>query len=94
MSTLPRSSASSYLIFQHWTRVDLLCAVRDGDSLPAFLDEDWLALTVLDDDAQRPVGFDDAAAQFSCAMQGFYVFHREPRRLSARERPDNWTRAA
>ena len=94
MSTLPRSSASSYLIFQHWTRVDLLCAVRDGDLLPAFLDEDWLALTVLEDDAERPVGFDDAAAQFSCAMQGFYVFHREPRRRSARPSLEDWTRAA
>ena len=94
MSTLPRSSAGSYLIFQHWTRVDLLCAVRDGDLLPAFLDEDWIALKVLEDGAERPSGFDDAAAQFSCAMQGFYVFHRDRRRLSAGPGLQSWTRAA
>ena len=94
MSTLPRSSPKSYLIFQHWTRVDLLCAVRDGDPLPAFLDEDWIALKVIEDDAERPVGFDDGAAQFSCAMQGFYVFHRDRGRLSARPGVAGWTRAA
>ncbi len=94
MSTLPQSPPSSYLIFQHWSRVDLLCAVRDGDPLPAFLDEDWIALTVLEDEAERPIGFDDDGAQFSCAMQGFYVFHRSRRRLSSHVGLGGWTRAA
>ncbi|HEX2554757.1 MAG TPA: hypothetical protein VHL98_13735 [Microvirga sp.] len=94
MSILPRSSAGSYLIFQHWSRPDLLCAVRDGDELPAFLDEDWIALKVLEEHGERPIGFDEGAARFSCAMQGFYVFHRDTRRLATSLSREKRSRAA
>jgi hypothetical protein len=73
------SSASKpqiYQLFRHTRREDLWCAVPSGQSLPQVLEVqtwDLCALTV--SGIERPPGFDEAAAAFSCRLQGFYVFH-------------------
>lgn len=65
-----------YSIYRHRARVGLCCAVAEGSREPEFIEGDaWIPVETLDLRRGRPEGFDEAAAAFSCALQGFYVFH-------------------
>ncbi len=72
--TQPRQHGR-YAIFRHRTRVELCCAIVEGSKEPDFMGDGWwVPAKTLDLQTARPEGFDESAAAFSCAMQGFYVF--------------------
>jgi hypothetical protein len=70
------SKARRYSVYRHRVRADLCCAVREGSAEPDFVGgQAWLPAETLDLQTDRPPGFDEGAAAFSCAIQGFYVFY-------------------
>ena len=70
------TKAGRYSIYRHRVRAGLCCAVREGSTEPDFVaGSAWLPAETLDLKTDCPAGFDEAAAAFSCAIQGFYVFY-------------------
>ena len=69
------SQPQSYQLFRHCRREDLCCAIPRGQSLPQALGvTTWAAFDLTISGSERPPGFDEDAAAFSCERQGFYVF--------------------
>jgi hypothetical protein len=65
----------TYRLFRNQRREGLHCAVPPGVPLPSFLTgEPWHELAPLLGSHERPPGFSDTAAAFSCDCQNFYVF--------------------
>ncbi len=80
-----------YSIYRHRRRVELCCAILEGSGEPDFMEGDaWIPVETLDLHRGRPEGFDESAAAFSCALQGFYIFHwgRERHAHAASNRMD------
>jgi hypothetical protein len=72
-----------YQMYRRASQPDLCCAVRDGQPFPSiFSPNDWAPGEFLEAGDRRPPGFDEDAAAFACAVQGFYVFRWSGRRRS------------
>ena len=70
-----RAKPMNYYMFRHARAPSRCCAIRDGDGFPAALSaNDWAEAEYLDERDARPPGFDEGAARYSCAQQGFYLF--------------------
>jgi hypothetical protein len=65
----------NYQMFRHAKNPSRCCAIRDGDCFPQVLGpNEWAEAEYLDEREPRPPGFDEAAVQYACAVQGFYLF--------------------
>jgi hypothetical protein len=69
-----------YTLFRHKTRPELRCAVPAHDGLPKTLqDGTWEQDPDVFDAGSAPAGFEENAARYAIAVQGFYVFGQRTR---------------
>ncbi len=81
LSSVGSPSCMNYQMFRHAKNPSRCCAIRDGESFPQVLGpNEWAEAEYLDEREPRPPGFDEAAAQYACAVQGFYLFTWSGRR--------------
>ncbi len=72
---LRESRPRCYQMFRLAKAPSRCCAILDGDRFPQVLGpNEWAEAEYLDELGPRPPGFDEAAAQYACAFQGFYLF--------------------
>ncbi len=70
----------TYTLFRHKRRPELRCAIPAHHTLPNTLEaEVWEQDPTAFDEAAVPPGFDESAARYAIAVQGFYIFGRRTR---------------
>ncbi len=69
-----------YTLFRHKSRPELRCAVPAHSGLPNTLEgEMWEQDPVAFDAGSAPAGFEEDAALYAIAVQGFYIFGQRTR---------------
>jgi hypothetical protein len=80
-------SPPGHLAFRLYRRArepDKCCAVLEDGELPPVLDRnEWAPAEILEAHQVRPPGFNESAAEYACAVQGFYFFHWSGKRRTA-----------
>jgi hypothetical protein len=67
----------TYTLFRHKSRPQLRCAVPVNQPLPDSLEPDmWEESGTAFDERSAPPGFQESAARYAFAMQGFYIFRQ------------------
>jgi len=71
----------TYVVYRRIKRPEMCCAVLEGSEFPPVIDpSEWAPAELLRAGGERPSGFDDNVAIFSCSVQGFYLFRWSGRR--------------
>jgi hypothetical protein len=71
----------NYEMYRRAKEPDLCCAVSEGSDFPSILGpNEWAYAEFLEAGQRRPPGFDEDAAAYACAVQGFYLFRWHGRR--------------
>ncbi len=71
------TALGAFDLFRHAKRAARCCAVPQGAELPPMIEADpssWPHAGRLDLCKERPPGFNEDVAIFSCSVQGFYLF--------------------
>ncbi len=72
-----------YNVFRHKSRPELSCIVPTDHPLPAALDaEMWEEEAAILDERSAPPDFQESAARYAFAIQGFYILRQRKHSLA------------